>query len=94
MLNVIYAECHKKPIAMSVIRLSVVMLNVIMLNVVAPVQHSSNNPKTEGSNPAEAPREGQWIKTCLVGIVKSGNTKGGSITVPLNSCLTGLELAI
>jgi hypothetical protein len=52
MLNVICAACHKKPIAMSVIRLSVVMLNVIMLNVVAPVQHLSNNPKTEGSNPA------------------------------------------
>ena len=25
---------------------------------------------------------------------KSGNTKGGSITVPLTSCLTGLELAV
>jgi hypothetical protein len=24
----------------------------------------------------------------------SGNTKGGSITVPLTSCLTGLESAI
>jgi len=27
-------------------------------------------------------------------IVKSGNTKGGSITVLLTSCLTGLELAV
>jgi hypothetical protein len=26
--------------------------------------------------------------------VKSGNTKGGSITVPLTSCLTGLESAV
>jgi hypothetical protein len=26
-------------------------------------------------------------------IVKAGNTKGGSITVPLTSCLTGLESA-
>ncbi len=25
---------------------------------------------------------------------KSGNTTGGSITVPLTSCLTGLELAV
>jgi hypothetical protein len=25
--------------------------------------------------------------------MKAGNTKGGSITVPLTSCLTGLELA-
>jgi len=24
-------------------------------------------------------------------IVQAGNTKGGSITVPLTSCLTGLE---
>jgi hypothetical protein len=32
----------------------------------------------------------------LVGLMKvlSGNTKGGSITVPLTSCLTGLELAV
>jgi hypothetical protein len=27
-------------------------------------------------------------------IVPSGNTKGGSITVPLTSCLTGLELVV
>jgi hypothetical protein len=27
-------------------------------------------------------------------ILKSGNTKGGSVTVPLASCLTGLELAV
>jgi hypothetical protein len=27
-------------------------------------------------------------------IHKSGNTKGGSISVPLTSCLTGLELAV
>ncbi len=26
--------------------------------------------------------------------VGAGNTKGGSITVPLTSCLTGLELAV
>ncbi len=26
--------------------------------------------------------------------VTSGNTKGGSITVPLTSCLTGLESAV
>jgi hypothetical protein len=26
--------------------------------------------------------------------VKAGNTKGGSITVPLTSCLTGLESAV
>ncbi len=27
------------------------------------------------------------------GMVRPGNTKGGSITVPLTSCLTGLESA-
>jgi hypothetical protein len=27
-------------------------------------------------------------------IVAAGNTKGGSITVPLTSCLTGLESAV
>jgi len=26
--------------------------------------------------------------------LRAGNTKGGSITVPLTSCLTGLELAV
>jgi hypothetical protein len=30
----------------------------------------------------------------LRSIVYSGNTKGGSITVLLTSCLTGLELAV
>ncbi len=27
-------------------------------------------------------------------VVSAGNTKGGSITVPLTSCLTGLESAV
>jgi len=27
-------------------------------------------------------------------LVMAGNTKGGSITVPLTSCLTGLESAV
>ncbi len=26
--------------------------------------------------------------------VRAGNTKGGSITVPLTSCLTGLDLSV
>jgi hypothetical protein len=30
----------------------------------------------------------------LVACVNSGNTKGGSITVPLTSCLTGLDLSV
>jgi hypothetical protein len=28
------------------------------------------------------------------GIINPGNTRGGSITVPLTSCLTGLESAV
>jgi len=30
----------------------------------------------------------------LVELITPGNTKGGSITDPLTSCLTGLELAV
>jgi hypothetical protein len=30
----------------------------------------------------------------IIFIVQAGNTKGGSITVPLTSCLTGLESAV
>jgi len=30
----------------------------------------------------------------LVSLVEPGNTKGGSITVPLTSCSTGLESAV
>jgi hypothetical protein len=42
------------------------------------VEQSTREPKLEGSNPAAL-------------TVKSGNTKGGRITVPLTSCLTGLD---
>ena len=31
----------------------------------------------------------QYARVCV--IVESGNTKGGSMTVPLTSCLTGLD---
>ncbi len=31
---------------------------------------------------------------CISSIVKAGNSKGGSITVLLTSCLTGLESAV
>jgi hypothetical protein len=41
------------------------------------------------------------LKTQILGTVSAGseysepgNTKGGSITVPLTSCLTGLESAV
>ncbi len=31
---------------------------------------------------------------CFPGMVRPGNTKGGSITVPLTSCLTGFESVV
>ncbi len=36
------------------------------------------------------------IDPCLTdtSFAKSGNTKGGSITVPLTSCLTGLDQSV
>jgi len=35
-----------------------------------------------------------WVLLCLVVWPQTGDTKGGSITVPLTSCLTGLESAV
>ena len=44
------------------------------------------------------PTSEQWERVCpwpiIFRIAKSGNAKGGRITVPLTSCLTGLELAV
>jgi hypothetical protein len=37
-------------------------------------------------------KKGQPVKNKAK--LEAGNTKGGSITVPLTSCLTGLELAV
>jgi hypothetical protein len=34
------------------------------------------------------------IMKVLVSIVQPGNTKGGSITVPMTSCLTGLDWSV
>ncbi len=46
------------------------------------VEHKTHNPFIEGSN----------LTTSTRGLFyKPGNTKGGSITVPLTSCLTGLH---
>ncbi len=39
-------------------------------------------------------REGVQIQNKIATIDKAGNTKGGSNTVPLTSCLTGLESAV
>ncbi len=53
------------------------MLNVVMMGVVALIGASSKNH----------PRQWQWLDTNP----QPGNTKGESITVPLTSCLTGLD---
>jgi hypothetical protein len=76
----------------SVIMLSVIMLGVIMVNVVAPIKPFF---------PVKIPFVQFRLKgnpgSILPGfygrkhIVNPGNTKGGSITVPLTSCLTGLD---
>ncbi len=69
------------------------------------VEHSPNHPKVQGSIPATAAYT-RWennnkknIETsaamlALSGRDSAGNTKVGSITVPLSSCLTGLESAV
>ncbi len=77
MLNVIMLSV----IMLSVFMLRVVMLNVIILNVVAPywrLQLFLAKIQIE-------------ICPTLLLFVQPGNTKGGSITVPLTSCLTGLD---
>ncbi len=51
-------------------------------------EHSSHHPKVEGSSPAAAPGT---LRDNGKERVYTGNTKGGSITVPLTSCLTGLD---
>ncbi len=44
-------------------------------------------------NPPISPLS-QYFLSGVGKIVEPGNTKGGSITVPLTSCLTGLESAV
>ncbi len=40
------------------------------------------------------PHSEHRLQACLQMLVAAGNTKGGSMTVPLTSCLIGLELAV
>ncbi len=59
-----------------------IMQSVVVLNVVAPNSHKSVLSQTE--------------ETKLKGLAQfyAGNTKGGSIIVPLTSCLTGLDQSL
>jgi hypothetical protein len=38
MLSVIYAECHKKPLMLSVTMVHIIMLWVVMLRVMVPLR--------------------------------------------------------
>jgi hypothetical protein len=75
----------------------------------ALVDHLLYHPKVQGSSPAAVADTGREKKSGVTAIIVNstvveplphhskviaGNTKGGSITVPLTSCLTGLELAV
>ncbi len=65
-------------------------INTVML----PVSYSQNVLGTvlKGHSKVCVPYPRRFLLNFL--IVKAGNTKGGSITVPLTSCLTGLESAV
>jgi hypothetical protein len=71
-------------IMLNVIMLNVIMLNVIMLNVITlNVYMLSVIGCTQVTT-----------QTSTLVIDIAGNTKGGSITLPVTSCLTGLESAV
>jgi hypothetical protein len=70
-------------VMLSVVMLSVVMLSVIMLSVVAPFHPSPIFPCKSEAIVNTLPK--------VTDSGKPGNTKWGSITVPLTSCLTGLD---
>jgi hypothetical protein len=75
---------------------SVIMLNVIMLSVVAPLIFPNclfrPTPRWRRmSAPVTDASDIPSLKLPIMQKVKAGNTKGGSITVPLTSCLTGLD---
>ncbi len=53
------------------------------------VQSSLTFESEARDDPGEADGQKGWLP-----YPQTGNTKGGSITVPLTSCLTGLESAV
>jgi hypothetical protein len=79
--------------------LSVIMLKVIILSVVAPKSFIESTFWTYFSEYWLFPHYFQrklylFHHKCYHGCIGTGNTKGGSITVLLTSCLTGLETAV
>jgi hypothetical protein len=92
MLSVANKPFVLRVIMLSVIMLSVIMLSVIMLNIVAPWKHLSFKSFSRENVffwAEVSPNVKLWP-----GIKVAGNTKGGSITVPLTSCLTDLDQSI
>ncbi len=70
-----------------------------MLRVRLARVHTPSSPVRERERERKREREREWKRgrerdVELSRIVKSGNTKGGSITAPLTSCLTGLDQSV
>ncbi len=83
------------------IMLDVVMLSVIMLNDVAPSKRQmvdkyiSIHCRSNVCRPKCFRLKDVEIYNHQLPLISGpGNTKGGSITKPLTSCLTGLESAV
>jgi hypothetical protein len=79
-----------------VVLLNVIITNVILLSVTAP-----KKLRAKYSKELESEKVGNaayifffFSNSFSFSILQPGNTKGGSITVPLTSCLTGLESAV
>jgi hypothetical protein len=72
--------------------LTVVMLNVVMLIVMAPKKETLGILSSFLQDQLMA-TQAFYLSFFSHGYVNMtpGNTKGGSITVPLTSCLTGLD---
>jgi hypothetical protein len=91
MLNVLMLSL----VMQNVIMLNVFMLSVVMLGVVVPntdLSQTRPHAKLAGGKLHGAVDIRQHLQPSF--IVLAGNTKGGSITVLLTSCLTGLESAV
>ncbi len=92
-----HTEGHNFSRNQSVVMLSVfipivIMISVVVLNVVAPSNISLC--VTSIKNYVLKKTKKTYFEKKKIGIVRSGNTKGGSITVPLTSCLTGLDQSV
>jgi len=71
-------------VMLNAVMLNPVMLNAVMLSVVVPLGALEGTPWYDN----------QSCRPFHKSSGTTGNTKGGSITVPLTSCLTALETAV